>query len=112
MKNFICAMTLATFLSSCQAYKCNFDCPIGKGVPCTPITDIEEMIIETPEGSPDIFLGYLPKIDQQNGCASKVIVANNVLRDGCSTRIWVEGRTLDCGSYVDGHYIYLQMDPK
>ena len=47
-------------LSSCQVYRAEFDCQPGYGVPCTSVTDIEKMIVETPDNSPDTFLGYLP----------------------------------------------------
>jgi hypothetical protein len=107
MKNFICVITLAAFFSSCQAYKCKFDCPVGQGVPCTPVTDIEQMIIETPEGSPDIFLGYLPTTEQEKPCCTTRNKTSNPLQESCSTRIWIEEKSLDCGSYVEGHYIYL-----
>ena len=110
MKKFNFALSLIALLSSCQTYRQNFDCPPGKGVPCTPITDIERMIIETPEGSPDLFLGYLPSECQSGACCPKNSSLYHPPLENCQQRIWIEGRTFDCGTYIDGHYIYINMD--
>lgn len=82
-------------------YQSDFDCLPCVGVPCTSVTDIEKMIVETPEGSPDIFLGYLPSCNNSlDSCGKK-----------CSNcpqrRVWIESQTLSSGTYIDGHYIYI-----
>jgi hypothetical protein len=44
-------------LTACSpVYEQTFDCPPGEGVPCTSVTDLEALIVETNEG-PDIFIG-------------------------------------------------------
>jgi len=48
-------------MTSCCMYKKEFDSEPGKGIPCTPVSTLEEMIIETPTG-PDTFLGCVPKL--------------------------------------------------
>ena len=53
MRKFSWILLLA--FSSCTGYRQNFDCPPGRGVPCTSVSDIEALIIETEEG-PDVFL--------------------------------------------------------
>lgn len=42
--------------SCCRPYKAHFDCPINEGAPCTSMTKIESLIVETEEGQ-DIFIG-------------------------------------------------------
>jgi hypothetical protein len=54
-------IVLLALLTSCSMYKTNFDCPPGEGIPCTPVTTLEKMIIESPCGE-DQFLGCVPKL--------------------------------------------------
>jgi hypothetical protein len=96
--NRIVCFLIPVMFSSCQVYRSNFDCPPGKGVPCTPVTDIEKMIVETPDGSPDIFLGYLPSLKCDKNCNK----ANPQLR-----KVWIEGKMQPSGLFIEGHYIYL-----
>src|SRR5258706_13568325 len=60
---------LLMILTSCKVYNSQFDCSPSPGGPCTPLTTLEKMIVETPEGYPDIFLGFIPetKCSQTNG---------------------------------------------
>jgi|LakMenEpi03Aug12_release.lakeMendotaPanAssembly.Ray.scaffolds.fasta_scaffold03135_14 hypothetical protein len=91
------------FLSSCQIYRSKFDCPPGEGVPCTSVTEIEKMIIETPEGESDIFLGGLPK----RKLKMKKKEITRCVKTCPEKRVWVEGEFMPSGDYVEGHYIYL-----
>jgi len=90
MKRLLCALALL-ILNSCQVYRSHFECQPGRGVPCTAVTDIEKMIVETPDGSADIFMGYLPR-----ECASL-----------SQMKIWLVGKEKPGGLYVAGHYIFL-----
>ncbi len=76
-------------LASCSTYSKNFDCPPSPGMPCTSVTDIEQMVVETKSG-PDIF-----------GINTSEANPNT---NGCSERIWI---ATDCGK---GYYIPL--DPE
>lgn len=102
MARFICSLLIVLSFSSCQIYKSNFECTPGKGVPCTPVTTIEQMIVETPEGNPDIFLGYLPSQTQE--CV-KFCPGSKALQH---RKVWITGKEQPDGLYVEGHYIYLK----
>ncbi len=95
-------------LCSYQAYKTQFDCPPGKGVPCTSVSEIQSMIIETPEGGPDIFLGKIPRTSctdcKERRCRTH---PGSVGSNAMLKRVWVEGEEFGC-SKTDGHYIYFQ----
>jgi hypothetical protein len=80
-------------LCSCQTYRSNFDCQPGCGVPCTSVTEIERMIVETPDESPDIFLGYLPSPCSETSCLVR--------------KVWIAEKELLSGMIVEGHYISL-----
>ncbi len=82
------------------------DCPPGQGVPCTPVSTLEKMIMETPEGNPDIFLGFVPEIAETDIKTDACAQQENQ-KGGCLKRIWIEGTYLSCGSYVEGHYLYI-----
>lgn len=69
MKNSLICLFLPLLLSSCQIYKSKFDCPPGKGVPCTSVTEIESMVVETPEG-PDLFSGHYSGCGKERHCYS------------------------------------------
>ena len=92
-------------LSSCQIYRSSFDSTPCKGVPCMSVTEIEKMIIETPDGGPDIFLeksisSYFPTVRNKNPVSSC-----------CDGKIWVGDSCCD-GVLVQGHYIYFQNHSK
>lgn len=78
------------FLSSCAVYRQQFDCPPDCGVPCTSVTDLEQMIVETDKG-PDIFLSN--PADQCSVCMRK--------------KIWINECQYPDGRWIPGHYIYL-----
>jgi hypothetical protein len=77
--------------SSCSMYLQHFDCPPDPGVPCTSVTDLEKMIIETDEG-PDIFLGKEP------------CYLSSILKSISSRKIWI----CQPKSKEGGYYIYYQ----
>lgn len=56
MLKYIVAILGLGFASCSQVYEQTFDCPPAKGVPCTSVTDLEAMIVETKTG-PDVFIG-------------------------------------------------------
>ena len=76
--------------ASCTIYRQQFDCPPDPGVPCTSVTDLEQMIVETNQG-PDLFLGINPEQGQIHAPPP-------------SNRIWISN--LNGG----GCYIYLQQE--
>jgi hypothetical protein len=58
MRHLIC---LFLFLTSCSMYRRHFDeCPV-QSVPCTPVTTLEKMIVESPSGD-DLFIRTVPKL--------------------------------------------------
>jgi hypothetical protein len=77
-------------LPSCAIYRRQFDCPPDQGVPCTSVTDLEQMIVETEKG-PDIFLSNPP--DPCTSCACK--------------KIWINAYNTPDGCWIPGHYIDL-----
>ena len=81
--------TFLVLLPSCAIYRKQFDCPPDQGVPCTSLTDLEQMIVETDHG-PDLFLTGEP-------------VACKTL---CK-KVWISADYLPDGRWVPGHYIYL-----
>jgi hypothetical protein len=93
----LCAFLI---LNACQVYRSNFECPPGKGVPCTSITDIEKMIVETPDNEADIFLGYLPS---ENVACEKICKSMSQQK----RRVWIEEKLESNGLYTEGHYIYV-----
>ena len=96
---FFAPLILLLLLSSCQVYRAQFDCQPGYGVPCTPVTDIEKMIVETPDNSPDIFLSYLPS---KNPACVKIGTPHALDR-----KVWIAARIDPSGRMIAGHYIYL-----
>jgi hypothetical protein len=91
-------------LTSCQVYQSDFDCPPSRGVPCTSVSDIQRMILETPDGGPDIFSESFPS---EFGSLCPNETCRN--RKGIETnkRIWV-GESADKTIAVQGHYIYFK----
>lgn len=89
------------FFSSCSIYERNFDCFPAEGVPCTSVTDLEAMIIETQEG-PDIF----PPKELKCACP---ICKQEYIRGLKSTpskkAIWICGPSSEC-CLTSGYYIY------
>lgn len=51
--------SIPLILTSCAIYQKTFDCAPDQGVPCTSVSDLEQMIIEAEIG-PDLFLGINP----------------------------------------------------
>lgn len=100
LSRLVCCLILLS-LSACQVYRCKFECPPGKGVPCTPVTTLEKMIVETPENEPNIFLGYLPPAV---GECKKLCNKTKSLKQ---MKVWIEPRKQPCGLCIEGHYIYI-----
>lgn len=95
MKRFLPAILF--FLASCNTYKQSFDSCPGKGVPCTSVSDIESMIVETTKG-PDVFLPNesrtkRPVSSRTSVFENRILILNNP-QDICD----------------DGHYIYFSED--
>lgn len=88
---------VALLFCSCQMYRANFDCPPGKGIPCTSVTDIESMIIETPKG-PDVLAG------KETGTWKKMVPQ---LPPGEVRKVWLADTDTDCGCHIEGHYLYI-----
>lgn len=97
IKSIINFAGLILLLSSCQMYRSQFDCPPGDGIPCSSVTDIESMIIETPFGS-DVVAGG------QRGAWKQLVPP---LAPGELRKVWIADVELDSGCRISGHYIYI-----
>jgi len=102
------SLLLLTLTTSCQVYQSNFDCPPCDGVPCTSVTEIQKMIIETPDGGPDIFLGKYND-SSCSSCTPDKPCRKKECPDQSKTikRIWVEAENSG-KSHTEGHYIYFE----
>ena len=90
---------IVTLLTSCSQYRSTFDCPPGRGVPCTSVSEIESRIIETEQG-PDIFAGCHEGCSEWKQKAAKLRLS----------RVWIEESTTDEGHIIEGHYLYFNGD--
>jgi hypothetical protein len=93
-------LLMAITLTSCSIYKRDFDCPPVEGVPCTPVTTLEKMIVETPAGE-EAFTGCVPKlveIENRPSCKN----AANTQDAPFQRRIWMSPKN---GEAV---YIYFE----
>jgi hypothetical protein len=77
-------------LSSCAVYRQQFDCPPDPGVPCTSVTDLEQMIAET-ESGPDLFFNH-------------AVAQCTVFQ---KKRVWINEHQTPDGCWVPGHYVYI-----
>lgn len=88
-------LILLGFLTSCSMYKRNFECcPIGEGIPCTSVTTLEKMVVESPCG-PETFLGCVPKPAEVVNCPSCKCTDGAEFAEPFQRRIWIcpkEGR--------------------
>lgn len=92
-------LLLSTLLTSCVGYKTQLSCHPAKGVPCTPVTEIESMIIESCEGT-NIFLGS--ESDQKadsNKCEMSL--------QPSAFRVWITPKRDGRGKCLKGFYLYL-----
>lgn len=99
---FAVGLALTILLTSCGVYQRDFDCPPGVGVPCTSVTDIEAMIIET-ECGPDLFLGA-----QETCCTCKTqpkSCCNGKDYTKPLGKVWICPQTDIHGNNIDGHYM-------
>ena len=88
------------FLTSCQIYRNQFDCPPCKGVPCTSVTKLEKMIVETDEGA-DVFVGQKLLGSQKGNCVQTKTGKIELL----GKKIWIAD--IDCEGQPKNNYIYL-----
>lgn len=84
----IISLLFLCFLTSCAVYRQRFDCPPDPGVPCTSVTDLEQMIVETGKG-PDMFINSAPQCK------------------GGKRKIWINTYRSPNGKCIPGHYIYV-----
>jgi conjugal transfer pilus assembly protein TraV len=92
MKNSIFLFVGCSILSSCSIYNEHFDCEPPCGVPCTSVTDIESMIMETDKG-PDVLV--VPEKEEESCC----MLCKRKKTVSCTSKrkVWMcEGR---------GHYL-------
>jgi hypothetical protein len=75
-------------LPSCAVYRRQFDCPPEEGVPCTSVSDLEQMIVET-ECGPDLFLTAEPV------CLP------------ARKRVWMNACYAPDGRWIPAHYVYV-----
>lgn len=89
--------------TSCSSYRSQFDCCPSKGVPCTSVSKIESMIVETKEG-PDLFTA----LEMPGRCLWKNLVFSYSKQP--TNKVWI-GDTFDsCGNRICGHYIFFKKD--
>ncbi len=100
-------LLISLFLPSCAIYSPYFDCPPGEGVPCTSVSTIENMIIETNEG-PDIFAGIVTNQDCEK--VKTMGQSQRCSKESTQRRIWVEEYVSEDGCIVEGHYMYFSKE--
>jgi len=91
---------------SCSYYKKSFDCPPCMGVGCKSVTEIEEMIIEKPDGQPDDFIGMADSRTRQKLRKSEKRCVK--CKDNNAYRVWVED-TYEGDRMHEGHYVYFKL---
>jgi conjugal transfer pilus assembly protein TraV len=112
---------LSLWLSSCSVYNQQFDCPPPSGIPCTSVTEIESMIVETDKG-PDLIIKPEVEEDHCFWCGSpKSGLASLSKTSPCNRKVWIcsqrkEGCSLK-GYYaqksdVDGFYSNVVLEPE
>lgn len=98
----------AILLSSCSGYRGQWSCRPAKGVPCTPVTEIEAMIIESSDG-PNIFLGsetnQKAECGQEQGCGALSLSPK-------VERVWIPQKFDGAGKCLKGFYLYLNAECK
>lgn len=83
-------------------YKKDFDCPPGNGIPCTSVSKLESMIVETQCGE-DTFLGCTPKLVEMQVDPICECSISNSPESLFQRRIWINSK--DCESPI---YIYFK----
>ncbi len=96
-KTSILLVVISILFSSCQMYRTQFDCPPGRGIPCTSVTDIESMVIETQKG-PDVLAA------SQDGAWKNLIPP---MPPGEVRKVWIADTDTECGCHIEGHYLYI-----
>jgi hypothetical protein len=94
-----CLICLTILLCSCSSYRKNFDCPPGCGIPCTSVSTLEKMIVESPCGQ-DVFLGCIPKlVDTQTAPVCRY--ADSIETPApFQRRIWIAPKEEERASYI------------
>ncbi|MDB2613577.1 hypothetical protein N9Y92_00270 [Chlamydiales bacterium] len=109
MSRFFLIPVLVSLFGCCRPQPCP-ECPIPCGIPCTSLSEIDAMVIETPDGEPDIFTGQkirgrkTPCKRRRSSCSSK--------KSDEIGRIWIEGSSNQKGDYIEGHYIYFNKNQR
>jgi hypothetical protein len=96
-RSYLFIAMLSLVLSSCQMYRSQFDCPPGEGIPCTSVTDIESMVIETKRG-PDVLA------PSETGAWKNLIPILPLCQ---ARKVWISDVDTNCGCHIEGHYIYI-----
>jgi hypothetical protein len=104
ISKFLILLGTAFLATSCNAYRSQFDCCPSKGVPCTSVSKIESMIVETQEGS-DIFVGL--ETPGRSYWKSKALKCGKPI-----TKVWIADAIDADGNYICGHYIYFQKEQR
>lgn len=87
-------------LTSCAIYNQEFDSPPPVGVPCTSVTDLESMVVETDKG-PDLFIPIEKEVNSISKCPSSHEESARLNR-----KVWICHQQTEEGCEVQGHYIY------
>ena len=101
MTKFLSLVLFLLFLSSCQTYRSSFDgCP-QTGIPCTSVSEIEAMIMESEEG-PDVLI--------ERDTKQKLVFRKCEIKrkKGRVRRIWINEKKDPCGTDILGHHIYFK----
>ena len=102
MNRFITLLILLISLTSCAGIRTHWSCAPARGVPCTPVSEIEAMIIESDHG-PNIFLGSETDEKPQ---PDKIGPNGTTPLSPIIHRVWISEK-VERGEYHKGHYLYL-----
>ncbi|NGX47096.1 MAG: hypothetical protein K1000chlam3_00465 [Chlamydiae bacterium] len=100
---------LLFLFSSCSNYRSNFDCPAYSGAGCKSVSQIEAMIVENEQGS-DCFMGTCPRSCNKVQCSKHSKFAKQKAQARGKAKAWVCPHFNSNRHYVEGHYIYFDID--
>ncbi|MGK5593732.1 MAG: hypothetical protein ACSNEK_00040 [Parachlamydiaceae bacterium] len=104
MVNLLIKFCLGAFVlasvASCNRYATHFNCQPSEGIPCTPVHEIEKLLVETQEG-PDILL---PQRSNTGVTISKDRCGHLILEKRV---VWVAPRINENGELIGGCYVPL-----
>lgn len=107
LKRLCLIIACSFFLSSCAMYKRQFDCPIPCGMPCTSVTEIESMIVETVDG-PDVLV-----ITEEKSCSCSHPKDKYCgCQHGNGRIIWICNRRAPNGVPIRGKSVYVEVQGK